>query len=391
MEPNPTEPAGVGTLALITATVFGFATSVTMIGPLLLDLGREFGVPVGAAGLLATAMSLPWALGAPFAGHLSDKLGRRPLMVLALGGVGALSLASAESPSFAVLLLTRFLAGCFGAFGPAAVMASVGDLFPSRRRAMAMGWLNMGFSMAALVGVPLAGAIDGWFGWRWSFRASGLMLIVLAALVQTTFPGPRPTAHGEGVIATYRVVWGVPRLGNFLAANLVERICFFMTTLYLPAFLMLAYSLNAAEVAPALSLVALGNVAGNVAGGWLGERFSRPAIFVAAQLLAGGIALALFWLHAGWIASAALGALFGLANASSRPGILAFGADLVPAHRGAVLGLVGITNQGGVVLGSALGALVVGLGGYTALAVAIAAGGAVAAGLAVPLARTRCG
>lgn len=391
MEPRSSEHAGAGTLALITATIFGFATSVTMIGPLLLDLGREFDVPVGSAGLLATAMALPWALGAPFAGFLSDRLGRRPLMVLALAGVGAVSLASAESSSFTVLLATRFLAGCFGAFGPAAVMAAVGDLFRSERRAMAMGWLNMGFSMAALVGVPLTGVVDGWFGWRWAFRAAGLILIALAVLVQATFPRSRPTAGGVGVLATYRVVWGVPRLGNFLAANLVERIGFFMTTLYLPSFLMLAYSLNAADVAPALALVAIGSIAGNIAGGWLGDRVSRPAIFVAAQLLAGGIALALFWLHAGWVASTILGALFGVANASSRPGILAFGADLVPAHRGAVLGLLGITNQGGVVLGSALGALVVGVGGYSTLAVAIAAGGVVAAGLAAPLAIRRRG
>jgi len=162
-----------------------------------------------------------------------------------------------------------------------------------------------------------------------------------------------------------------------------------MTTLYLPSFLMLAYSLNASQVAPALALVAAGNIVGNMLGGWLGDRFSRPGIFVVAQLAAGGTGLALFWLHAGWMASALLGALFGLANASSRPGILALGADLVPAHRGAVLGLVGITNQGGVVLGSALGGLIIGLGGYTALAVAIAAGGALAASLAVPLARRR--
>jgi len=388
MEPSP-RGAGWGTLALVTATIFGFATSITMIGPLLLDLGREFEVPVGAAGLLATAMSLPWALGAPFGGLLSDRFGRRPLVVMGLIGVGAVSLGSAESPSFTVLLLTRLLAGCFGALGPPAVAASVGDLFPLGRRAMAMGWFNMGFSLAALVGVPLTAAIDGWFGWRWAFRASGLTLLGLAVLIYLGFPRQRGIARGESVLGTYRAVREVPRLGNYLTANLLERIGYFMTTLYLPSFLMLAYSLNASQVAPALALVAAGNIVGNMLGGWLGDRFSRPGIFVVAQLAAGGTGLALFWLHAGWMASALLGALFGLANASSRPGILALGADLVPAHRGAVLGLVGITNQGGVVLGSALGGLIIGLGGYTALAVAIAAGGALAASLAVPLARRR--
>jgi predicted MFS family arabinose efflux permease len=50
-----------------------------------------------------------------------------------------------------------------------------------------------------------------------------------------------------------------------------------------------------------------------------------------------------------------------------------------------------VFNQGGVVLGSALGGLVVGLGGYHALAAAIAVGGALAASLATPLAWRRRG
>jgi MFS family permease len=46
------------------------------------------GVRLGQAGLLAAVMSLSWALGAPFAGLLSDRLGRRPITVLALAGLG---------------------------------------------------------------------------------------------------------------------------------------------------------------------------------------------------------------------------------------------------------------------------------------------------------------
>src|SRR5215208_1157458 len=65
--------AELATLALVTTTVFGIVLAITMVGPLLLDLGREFDISLGQAGLLTAAMALPWALGAPFAGLLSDR------------------------------------------------------------------------------------------------------------------------------------------------------------------------------------------------------------------------------------------------------------------------------------------------------------------------------
>src|SRR5438045_6575495 len=231
------------TLILVTATILGFVTAITMIAPLLLDLSRELGVPLGQAGLLAGAMSLPWALGAPFTGLLSDRLGRRPLIVLALAGVGVSTIAAAFATSFATLLAARFAAGVFGAFGPASVMAAVGDLFPPNRRGMAMGWLNAGFGLAAVAGVPSVGIIGGVFGWRWAFGAVGCVLLVLAVLVHTAFPHRGPTHTGSTLRQTYAEVLGVPLLGNVLAANLLERSIFSAAVLYLPPFLMLSYGL----------------------------------------------------------------------------------------------------------------------------------------------------
>ena len=68
------------------AAIFGFATCVTMLGPLLVDLSAELDVTLGQAGLLAAAMAVSWALAAPFAGLNSDPFGHRPVIVLALSG-----------------------------------------------------------------------------------------------------------------------------------------------------------------------------------------------------------------------------------------------------------------------------------------------------------------
>src|SRR5258708_9397579 len=135
-----------------------------MIGPLLLDLSRELGVPLGQAGLLAAVMSLPWALGAPFTGLLSDRLGRKPLIVLALAGVGVATIGAAFATSFATLLAARFVAGVFGAFGPASMMPAVGALFPPHRRAMAMGWLNPGFALPPAPARPAPGVLGALCG-----------------------------------------------------------------------------------------------------------------------------------------------------------------------------------------------------------------------------------
>jgi len=383
----PGEEPGVVVLFLFMASVFGFATVVTMLGPLLVDLSRELDVSLGQAGLLAAALAVPWALAAPFAGILSDRLGRRPMIVLALTGLGAVTLGAGFAPSYSALVVLRMLAGTFGAFGPAILMAVIGDLYRADRRGMAMGWFNMGFSLAAIVGTPAVGAVGGLFGWRWAFAATGLFLLAMGLVFRLGFPLVKITHPGSSVLATYRAVVDVSGLWNVLGANLLERSLFNVGVLYLPSFLILSYGLDAVSVAPTLVLVAVGSVVGNVLGGWLGDRLPKAGIFVVAQAAAGLLAVAVFLFPVGLAVSAIGGGLFGLTNAVSRPSLLALGTGLSSQHRGAVVGLFSLSNQMGIVLGASVGGLAIGLGGYPALAAVMVGCGGFASLLAAPLIR----
>jgi MFS transporter, DHA1 family, inner membrane transport protein len=381
--------AGFGTQVLLMAAIFGFATTVTMLGPLLVDLSRELDVSLGQAGLLAAAMAVSWAAAAPFAGILSDRFGRRPLIVLALIGLGTVTLGAGLAPGFSVLLVMRVLAGLFGGFGPAVVIAAAGDLFPPSRRGMAMGWANLGFSMAAIVGVPSIGAIGGTLGWRWAFAATGLLVVAIGLLIHLTFPSPRAVHAATDDPTSYRDALRVPGLWSILFANVFERALFNLAVLYLPSFLMLSYGLDAVEVAPILVLMAIGSIVGTLGGGWLGDRYSKAGIFVVAQVLAGAIALSLFTQSPGLPISAVGGALFSLVNASSRPALLALSTELSTRYRGAIMGVFSVTNQGGIVLGSSVGGLAIGFGGYGALAVTMVTDAVLASALALPLLRRR--
>jgi MFS transporter, DHA1 family, inner membrane transport protein len=298
--------------------------------------------------------------------------------------VGVLSFGAALAPGFLALAAVRFGAGLLGSLAPTSLMASVGDLFPSERRARAMGWFNMGFSFAAIGGVPVMAAVGGALGWRWAFAAIGLVMLLLAGSVWLWFPRIPPVASGTSVLATYRTVWGVPRLLNLLGANLLERSLFAMVTIYFPAFIMLGFHMSAIGVAPVLALVAVGAMVGNVLGGWLGDRFHKPGIFVAAQLVSAGIGLALFGAGAPFAGVVALAVALTLCNAASRPAFLAYGSEQAPHQRGALFGLIALTNQGGLVIGSAVGAAAIG-GGYRGMAVAALLQGGLAASLALPL------
>jgi predicted MFS family arabinose efflux permease len=380
---------GPRTLLLVTATIAGIVTWLTMLGPLLVDLSRDLGVSLGRAGLLATITAVSQAIGSPFGGLLGDRLGRRPMIILSLSILGSLSLVAAAAPNFLVLAVTRFIAGFVGAVGPMSLAAALGDLCRAERLARAMTWFNLGFSLAAIAGVPLMGALGGAVGWRGAFASIGVLLLLLALGIRLWFPGVPPPAAGSGVFATYRALSGVRGLLPVLGANVLERSLFSMVTIYLPAFLMLGYAMTAVRVAPVLTLVAVGTIAGNVLGGWLGDRLSRPLLFIAAQLLAGLLGFLLFGGALVLPAAVAVAALLVLANSLSRPGFLAYGAELAPSQRGALFGLLGLSNQLGFVIGTALGAAIIGDDSYTEFALVTLAQGLLAGALAVPLLRAR--
>jgi DHA1 family inner membrane transport protein len=144
-------------------------------------------------------------------------------------------------------------------------------------------------------------------------------------------------------------------------------------------------------LALALALVSLGNLAGNVLGGWLADRVvvARPLIFAGASTVTAVLALPLMLWHPGVAWSVALGFAYSLANAAGRPAVMATLSEVPGEVRGVVLGLNITMSSVGWLAASGLGGWLVARHGFGSLGVLTAAVALVGSLLAIVAWRAR--
>ncbi|GIK51550.1 MAG: tetracycline resistance MFS efflux pump [Planctomycetota bacterium] len=108
-------------------------------------------------GLIQTVFSLCQFVFAPLWGRLSDRVGRKPVLMASMAGFALAWLMFAFAPSLIFLLLARALAGVFAA-NLSTAQAYMADVFPPERRAKGMGLIGMAFGMGFVLG-PAIGAV----------------------------------------------------------------------------------------------------------------------------------------------------------------------------------------------------------------------------------------
>jgi len=142
--------------ALVIGTVFVDLVGFAIVLPLLPSYGSRYGGSDFAIGVLVASYSLVQLLVAPWWGRMSDRIGRRPVILIGLIGSAFSYLLFAWADTFMVLLASRVIAGATGATVNVA-QASLADGTPPDRRSQVMGLIGASFGLAFIVGPALAG------------------------------------------------------------------------------------------------------------------------------------------------------------------------------------------------------------------------------------------
>lgn len=163
-------------LALVFVDTVGFGIVYPPLPTLIMQLtGEGLSAAARYSGWLMFVFALLQFFAAPVLGNLSDRFGRRPILLLSLAGFGLDYLVMGLAPNLAWLFIGRALAGIFGATY-ATANAYVSDITPPAERAKRFGMIGAAWGVGFIVGPALGGAL-GALGPRVPFFcAAGLAL-----------------------------------------------------------------------------------------------------------------------------------------------------------------------------------------------------------------------
>ncbi len=362
-----------GALLPLCLTVFAVLVHASAIGPLAKAIARDLGTTVPLIGQVSTLLLATMAVAGLLAGPLADHFGHCRVILLGLGLLGLSAAVMGLAPAYPALLGGALIAG-IGAPIVGVAFAVAAARYAGEARRAALSRVQAVQTAGSILGAPLLTAVAAATAWR------GAYVVVLAAyllagvlVARRLARDPRPVGHftARTVLAAYRPLLGDRGMLALYGASTLRALGWVGPFTYLGALYAERHGLALGQIGLAYMVASVGMLAGNLAAGrWLGRVDLRRAFAATTALLA------LCWaaVFALPLATPQVVALATVAAFASGIGWIALTTLLAaetPAGPGTTLTLNGSAFALGAALGSAAGGLLIGLGGYALLGVAL--------------------
>lgn len=271
-------------LLILCAVIFTDMLAFSIVIPSLPFVVTQFGGTGIALGLLFTAYSLAQFIAAPILGRLSDRVGRRPLLIAALLGTTLSLIVCALADNIWVLIGARVLGGLFGG-SISVAMATLSDLTEPDKRTRVMGMGGASIGLAFTVG-PAIGAMASSLG----FSAICLIGAAIAAVNLVAAVLLLPHAQRRPVVAAPAQPLG-PGFWRLLVVTGLTMVVFVGMETTLGLLVKDRFAITASGLGWLLTLAGIASIVAQAGIVWrLSERFGEWAVAAGAAML---IALAL--------------------------------------------------------------------------------------------------
>ncbi|WP_306059104.1 MFS transporter [Natronococcus wangiae] len=366
---------------------FVSGSQVLIMAPLLPYISEQVAVSESLLGTLITAYAVFVGVFAFVAGPISDRIGRRRILLIGNAIMAIALLLHWVTWDFVSLFVVRALAGVAGGILTGASVAYVGDYFPRERRGWANGWITSGTSAGLIAGIPIGTIVAEQFGFRWPFLAFGVLLAVTIVFLWRYVPQPDVQRADHLTIRSALDGYAtLLRRREGLAAVVIFIIMFGGSSLYmtyLPTWLQTTLGVGGGAIATMFFFGGLGTTLGGPPAGTLSDHFGRKRFIIAGSF---GIAVLMFvttrFIVSMWVAYGLFFIIMGLYAARGTP-FQTLLAELVASDkRGAFINLTIGMGQIGSGLGGGLAGAAYANVGYEGTTI-IAAGATVLTGILI--------
>ncbi|WP_415402952.1 multidrug effflux MFS transporter [Tateyamaria sp. SN3-11] len=357
---NAKTPPTLLTLILLTALS---TLSLNMFLPSLANIATDLDarystVSLAVAGYLAVTAVIQLVVG-----PLSDRVGRRPVLLASLLVFAVASLACALATDVWTFLFFRMLQGGMIA-GYALSLAIVRDTNSERKAAGLIGYISMAMAIAPMLGPMLGGVLDTAFGWRATFCFYALVGVALFALCWVDLGETRQAggkadgAHPERVadLLTAPLFWAYSLCSAFSTG------AFYIFLTGAPLVAQSQFGVSTAELGFYIGTITGGFVTGSFIAGRVAARYAPTTMMMAGRLVAcAGLSLGVLAILAGVLSPLVFfgSTIFvGLGNGITMPSSNAAAMSVRPNLAGSAAGLNGaLVVSGGAILTTLTGAV----------------------------------
>ncbi|HEX8198341.1 MAG TPA: MFS transporter [Pyrinomonadaceae bacterium] len=344
--------------------VFSASSQLMIVVAMLPAIGEQLSISTARQGLLVSSYALMVGIFALITGPISDKIGRRMMLLAGSGLMTAALCLHVIVDGYAMLLIARTIAGVAGGVLSGAAVSYVGDYFPYERRGWANGWVMSGIAVGQIAGVPLGALSAEYFGFRTPFLIFAATMGATFLLILKCVPQPEVTRSTRKLTVSVAIkeYFALLKQKDIFIAATVFSLLFFSIALYityLPAWLTEYRQATSSRIA---ALFFAGGVASVITGpfvGKLSDRLGRKPLILTSSI---GLVILMtgttFAIQEFWLAFPVFFFSSVLLAARMSP-FQALLSALVPSERrGALMSLTVALGQVGFASGAALAGVI---------------------------------
>ena len=331
--------------------------------------GTRFNATPRTVGVLFASYSIMQLIFSPMLGRLSDKHGRRPVLLLSILGTSLGFLILGLATTVWMLFLGRIIDGISGG-NISTAQAYIADITKKEDRARGMGIIGAAFGMGFVLGPAIGGILSPW-GINVPFLFAAGLALANAILLYFTLPETVTKDHPARISAAGGRGWAQlvnsltqPRLGFVLTIYFLFIVAFSIMTTSFSLYTMFRFGYNAQHTGWLFAYV--GVIAVIIQGGLIGRLVKRfgelPLVIVGALLFAGSLfAVPFVGPNAGGLLALLIGGgIFSLGNSLATPALTSLASKSAgAAEQGSVLGVTQSVASLARVVGPSLAALLI--------------------------------